>query len=168
MEDIFLKLLGKFSKGKINFIAILRMRRGCFTVQIFKTSSPSCSSFLFSPLQFLPVTFFPSMTQCDPFCLYTYFHDLYIIQLITLFKLCCMRLTLFKDRKLVLCGLMSLSRIFGKIILKWYFEISFGDYEYNSVPVLLGTISQLLVGLLQKSIYVICKKSTQAFCPVSQ
>jgi hypothetical protein len=76
--------------------------------------------------------------------------------------------TLFKDRKLVLCGLMTLSRIYGKIIFKrCHFEISFGDYEYNSVPVLLGTISQLPVGLLQKSIYVICKRSTLAFCPVS-
>ena len=99
---------------------------------MFFSYSPPHTSLLLVTLSPHPCLF-PSRIPCDSFAGLTLLHGLSIIWLII--QGCCyMAFTLFKDTKLILFGLMFLSRIFAKIILKCYFEIRLEDFVCHSLP----------------------------------
>lgn len=132
---------------------------------MFFPYSPPRTSLLLVTLSPHPCLF-PSRIPCDSFAGLTLLHGLSIIWLII--QGCCyMAFTLFKDMKLILFGLMFLSRIFAKIILKCYFEIRLEDFcvPFSALCSWEQFYRFWLVGLLQKSIYVICKRSAVACCP---
>lgn len=141
MEIVFLILLGKFSKRKMNFKGINDQdeERIFFTLQCFKDPSGSFSYFLL-PLSFLTALSLHLFVSFPQWFTVALLHGLHICMAYTLSssphysKVLLYDTHSFQRQEINFIWYDVLSRIFGKIILNCYFEISLGDYKCSSVP----------------------------------